>query len=263
MINKYDLSEFDYKSIVDNQHANKKVFKEQTHGSRKKLFVYNQLIASHVQSTAVDVGHITRQQFASFLGTFSRGLYKTIVNNEDLLNLHIQFKGFSRNKNHQLWTALPVNQLFYNIDLSSAYWQIAFRLGYITEKHFIKYLSDDRYKSAKRLCISFLARPNKMVYHRPDGQVTTIHCDMTPLKQVYNNIRNELYTVIQSISETTEYLEYNIDGITVLPVDLKKVSDYFHSLNLKYKTTICCKLNESSYSYGSKQMTFKRKLNKH
>jgi hypothetical protein len=256
-LNKMNMDAAEYSFLLSIQQKNQKVFSEQQIGGRKRLYIGEKMVGSTV-SGFVDLEELSSGQFASFLGMFNRNLYAQIAKN-DLLGLKVNFKGVSRSKNHKLYDSLPEMSIFHNIDLKSAYWQIARRLKYISEPTYLKYIHKDQYKSVKRLCISFLARPNKMTYHTADGYINTIHCDISMLKNVYENIRNELYRIINGIADKVEHIEYNIDGITVLTKDKQKVKDYFDNLNLEYKINFCVKLNEFQYQSGSKIKNFRRR----
>lgn len=257
--NKMNLDSNEYLMLRSIQFENQKQFAEQQIGGRKKLYVNNHLIGSTVNGY-VDLQDLTSRQFAAFLGMFNRGLYSQIRKN-DLLNLKVNFKGVSRSKNHKGYERLPVGSIFYNIDLNSAYWQIAHKLGYISDNVFNKYQFDDKYKSVKRLCVSFLSRPNKKTYHQLDGTAFTVHCDTSILKQVYDNIRSELYRTINDIADQVDYIEYNIDGISILPEDKQLVKQYFNDLGLLYSTKLCVKLDEYKYKSGIKVKNWKRKIN--
>jgi len=255
----FDISLEDYTIKKEIQEKNQTSFKEQFHGARRKLIVYDRTICSHVASAGIELGQLTKQQFASFLGLFSKQLYKSFKIHPELYYLEVKFTGFAKNKNYQLYSDLKENQIFWNIDLSSAYFQIAYRLGYINQKFFDKYIGQNKYKSVKRLCISFLGRANKMVYNQ-NGSKHEISCDNRILRQVYANIRNELYCIIKNISEHTEYIEYNIDGITILPADKKLVKDYFSSLGLTFVSTMCTKISDSQYKHGTQIKNFRKPL---
>lgn len=247
----------EYSFLRSIQQKNNKFFSEQQIGGRKKLFIGEKMVGSTV-SGFIDLEELSSGQFASFLGMFNRNLYSQI-SKHDLLNLKVNFKGVSRSKNHKVYDQLDQLAMFHNIDLRSAYWQIARRLNYISENIYQKYQHKDEYKSVKRLCISFLARPNKMTYYTPDGLQFTVHCDITMLKNVYDNIRNELYRIINEIADQVEYVEYNIDGITVLSKDKAKVKKYFDDLGLEYKTSLCVKIDDYQYQSGSKIKNFRKK----
>ena len=106
---------------------------------------------------------------------------------------------------------------------------------------------DDDYKEAKRYCISFLARDNQMKYY--DGRkIDIVTCDTSCLYQIYENIRHELYRCIKEVySNTTDWIEFNIDGINVLEKDLNLICDKFKELGLSYKINECVKIDKQEY----------------
>jgi hypothetical protein len=238
---------------VENQNG----YSEQQIGSRKKLFVHNRLVATSSPNNSLDLGGLTKPEFTSFLGLFNRGLYSQFKKFPDLYDQQVDFRGVARHKNRKNFEEIEVGTYFYNVDLSSAYWQILYRLNYTTEKTYDKYMRSKKHKTAKRFCVSFLARANKKTYNFPDGSQVEINCDTTVLRNVYSNVRKELYRLIQeSINGKESYLEFNIDGVTVLESDLKEVKDFFDCQNLIYKTTLCRKLNDRQYLYGNETRNF-------
>lgn len=257
--NSLEVQPEQYEQIRGNQAKNGTSFNEHRYGSRRNLYVKNRLIASTSLTAELDLGELSNSQFVSFLGSFNRQLYAQINANQDLLTLKIDFKQPARDKNLKLWNKIPNGTFFYNIDLSSAYWQIAHRLGYIPTKFYQKYKNLDEYKQAKRYCISFLARTNVMEYtNRP-----SIACDISPLQQVYDNIRNELYLCIQNARKGAEnWLEYNVDGISILAKDIPLVKTNLKNLSLDFKINECLKVSDSEYSYKGKVRKFTRNMAK-
>jgi hypothetical protein len=254
-----EYHEIRYNEIKDRLLKNNREFSEQVFGGRKTIFLNSQMTASMVADAGLVMGDITKRQFMAFLGMFNRVMYQQFKKNKELLSLKIEFKGVSRKKNNLLWDRMNYGTMFYNLDLSSAYWQIAYRLGYITEKVYLNYIDKDEYKEVKRYCISFLGRVNKKKYISNTGEEYEIRCDMTPLQTVYDNIRNELYKTINEIAECLpEVLEQNIDGITVLLPDYKKTKELLAQKGLKFKVTQCIKMNDFEYFYGSKPRAFKK-----
>ena len=247
-----------YSRIVSTMMQNDAVFSEHTHGSTKRLLSKNKLIALREGAEGLNLGDLTKQQFISFLGAFSRNLYSQFAKNEHLFTLEIRFEGFSRSKNVEYWEEMKVGQYFYNVDLSSAYWQMAHRLKYISTKMFNTYMDADSYKQAKRYCISFLARGNKMTYYKKGG-IQEIQCDTSILRRAYDNIRHELYNTIQGAIQGKNYMEYNIDGVTINADDLKNVLAYFKSEGLRFKVTQCQKVSETQYLYRNTLRNFKPK----
>lgn len=265
-LTRFDVPETEYRKIVAMQDQNKTLYIEQTFGSRKKLFVEGNLIATTASNSNLDLGELSQQQFYSFLGAFNRTLYKQFHTYPELFNLRVSFKGVARSKNIQVWNTMKTGMYFYNVDLSSAYWQMAYKLGYISKKLFDAFMNVDTYKEAKRYCISFLARSCKTTYRMLDtGQNVkqfTVVCDTQPLRQVYDNIRNKLYETIQEgISGIDDHVEYNIDGVSVLAKDLDVVRSRFREMGLTYKTTECRKVSDFEYTYGCKLRNFKKAIN--
>ncbi len=256
---KLECDVLQYSELQDIQINNNSITKEQFIGSRKKLYSNNEMIATMSMYNGLQLGGISKSQFNSFLGSFNKQLYKQFLNNNDLYEIDIPFEGASRDKNYEFYDTLSDGQYFYNIDLKSAYWQIAHKLGYLNDKMFHRYFMSDEYKMAKRLCISFLARKNKMVYYKNKSKAT-IQCNTGVFQKVYDNIRHCLYsTMVDSIKDDTEWLEYNIDGVTVTAKDVKQIQDYFNELDLKFKITECRKIDRSDYFYGTTKRKFKNR----
>ena len=257
---KLECNNEEYDKLQNVQFLNKNFVTEQYIGSRKKLFSNNKMIATVSAYNNLEIGGITKTQFNSFLGTFNKQLYKQFSKDPSLYDLKIDFKGVSREKNIEQWELLKEGDYFYNLDLRSAYWQVAHKLGYLNDKMFETYMPTDEYKMAKRVCISFLARKNYMLYHPANEDSFKIQCDTGVLTQVYKNIRHYLYrTMTSCISDDLKWLEYNIDGITVTSEYLLQIGKYFQDLNLKYKINECRKLNDKEYLYGGKQRKFKNR----
>lgn len=256
---KFEVEQKAYEKIKDVQITNGNVIREHYIGSRKKLYSFEYLIATTANNSQLELGGITIKQFNAFIGMFNRNLYSNFAKNQDLYYLNIVYKGLSKEKNIELWDSLDEGQVFYNIDLSSAYWQIAHRLGYISDNLFNEYIYQDEFKQVKRYCVSFLARKNYMIYKTSDYELKIV-CDTGVLQQVYSNIRNELYNVIHKVIENCDtWLEYNIDGVLIMNDHVQVVKDVFTKNNLVFKITQCKKLNDKEYLYGSKPRRFKNK----
>jgi hypothetical protein len=232
---------------------------EHTIGSRRKLIVGGKIRASHMRSEMLDLGGITHKQFSTFLGSFSKQLYKSFAEKECLYNLKINFKDVSKRKNFKKWDSMSVGAVFYCVDLKSAYWQIARKLEYIDDDFYKLYLRNDTYKRAKRYCVSFLARKNKMHY-TIDELHYDVNCEDEVFRNVYKNIRNELYNSITKVVPLcSDFIEYNIDGISVLANDVDIVTDAFIKAGLDYKITRCVKINDETYTHGCGSKNFKIK----
>jgi hypothetical protein len=254
--NKKSVKSDDYTELLSIQIKNKAPLKQQTIGSRKILYSHNRMLISTIRSQNLPLGDLPEKMFYSFLGGFSKHLYRQFKINESLYDLKIDFKGISKRKNYEFWDSMEVGKHFYNLDLSSAYWQMANKLGYINDKLFEEYQEADSYKQAKRYCISFLGRDNSMEYFN-EGESYKIKCDTDLFKNVYKNIRNNLYLCIQkSMEGISNYVEYNIDGVSVLAKDVDIVKANMLAMGLKFKLTKCRKLSEKEYLYDCKVRKF-------
>lgn len=230
---------------------------EQNYGSRKILYGNNQVCGyakmDHYLSFSEE---LDPKKFYVFLAAFKRSLYNQFKKNPNLLSLKIDFDQDSRSKNLKSWSKIKNKSKFYNIDISSAYWQMAHKLGYISDSIFCKYLDLDEFKEAKRYCISFLARENYMVYY-DQREIDTIYCDISCMYQVYENIRNQLYLIVHEVKNCTKnWIEYNIDAVSVTENDLDIICKKFESLKIKYKVNECIKIDSNEYFMKGKIRKF-------
>jgi hypothetical protein len=259
---KLEVSEEFYKKIMDIQHKNGSVIREHSLGRRTKMFSDNMFIATKCDSHFLDVGGLSDGKFFSFIGLFNKQLYKQFLLNPNLFFLDVEFQGLSRQKNMDAWDKLHVGDFFYNIDLNSAYWQVANKLGYLNDKMYRKYENLDSYKQVKRYVISFLGRKNKMTYHI-DGETYVIECDSEFLQKIYMNIRFCLYNYITDcIKGLDNWIEFNIDGVVVTNKEVDNAMEYFRSNNLKFKMTECRKMSDTEYLFKNGLRVFKNKLHK-
>jgi hypothetical protein len=97
-----------------------------------------------------------------------------------------------------------------------------------------------------------------MEYVSADGVVTTIKCDTSVLQQVYDNIRNELYKIIQKPFPRfdLEWVSYNIDGVMVTANSVDLLKSAFNEENLGYSITQCRKIDEKHYEYKGETRLF-------
>ena len=251
------VSDEEYIQIKNTQFDNGSIVKEHFKGSRINMFSDNLLIASKCKSANLEKGELSDSKFSAFLGMFNKQLYRQFALNPALFFLEVDFDESSRKKNHETWKSINEGDFFYNIDLSSAYWQIAHKIGYIGDNIFKKYMKLDEYKEVKRYCISFLGRKNKMKYY-VNGTEFEIECDKEFANRVYKNIRYALYNyIVGGVKLTNNWLEYNIDGISVLEHEKDTIINYFKECNLEFKINECIKMSESEYLYKNRLRTFK------
>ena len=247
-----------YNQVLKLQKINNNPFTEHFRGSRKTLIVFGREVVSTVAGgRSLDLGNLSEKQFASFLGTFKKSLYNQFKKNPELINLEIDYSGSSRSKNKKKFNELPLNSIYFNIDIASAYWQMAYRLGYISKKYYEKYLFLDDYKSIKRLCFSFLSRTNYRQYFYND-QAYSISCNNDIEKRVYSNIRKELYKLILGARQIcgSEFIDYNIDAISVTSDKRKEIIKYFAEQGIHVKIFPVEKVSNTQYVLKQALRTF-------
>jgi hypothetical protein len=95
-----------------------------------------------------------------------------------------------------------------------------------------------------------------MIYY--DGrEIDKIECDISSLNNIYMNIRHELYNVINSIKDQFDnWIEYNIDGISVMESDLEKAINLMNQQGLIFKVNQCLKIDKNEYYFKSKIRKF-------
>jgi len=258
---KSEYNEDDYENSILVQKFNKVSFREHFLGSRRKILVRDNMVATTAKKNNLKLGKLPKAKFIAFLGRFNKQLYRRFRTIESLYEIDIQFEGItSRGRNDQLWDTMPVGRYFYNVDLKKAYWQIGYKLGYIDHNLFVEYMDNDLFKPALRYCFSFLARKNYMIYNNQNVK-TEIKCETDVLNKVYENVRKQLYNEIEIARNGCDsVVEWNIDGVSVLAKDLDIVSKRFSNAGLQYKITECRKIDEYTYSSGTKVKNFKRKI---
>lgn len=247
-----------YVQLLNLQKSNCTPYSEHIQGSRRTLIVYNKVVCTTiVGGSFLDIGSISDSQFISFLATFKRGLYAAIKKNPEIAYNKISFKGTSRSKNKAKFDSIPVNDFYWNIDIVSAYWQMGYRLGYVSKTFYTKYMHNPAYKQVKRLAFSFLARTNFRLYVLNDNKYR-IDCDNTIHQTVYDNVRNELYSIISRVVEEAkdDYIDYNIDSVSVTKYKKDQILNYFKGLGIEVKATPVIKISEKEYSHKDRIRKF-------
>jgi hypothetical protein len=98
------------------------------------------------------------------------------------------------------------------------------------------------------------------MFYNIQGNHYEINCEDDILKSLYKNIRNELYnSITKVVSLCSEFIEYNIDGVSIFSKDVDNAIKGFDCLGLDYKITRCVKISEENYKHGCKIKNFKIK----
>lgn len=151
--------------------------------------------------------------------------------------------------NRQLWDEMPVNTEFFLIDANHCYWRVAFILGYISKRLYLKYCDDPDYKTLRNIALAILNTGIKREYYRHGKKIHDIECNISDYRQVYTNIRHYTYNNCGQVRNSIENqcIAYRVDGAYVLPAGLKSAKKVFEKNNLLYKTVKCIKIDENNF----------------
>jgi hypothetical protein len=124
--------------------------------AEKKLLSYKSMpipkLKSDVESKRLDDAEISFQQHVGVYTAFYNEVIKQLTKDDDLMNLKISdplgIHYYSYEKNRNFWRKMDAPCTFYEIDIAKAYFQSAFKLGYISERLYKKYVDKEGYKQA-------------------------------------------------------------------------------------------------------------------
>jgi len=251
-----------------------------TVGSKKQLWIrskfeiknqkgqptgkFNKLICASIagnQQRSMPISDIKSKNIKLFLARFTKEINARIRDESlNLHNLNIIYKGPMAQKNEAFWENIHSQHWLYHIDLLSAYWQMLHQNGYISDKFYLDYINKDKYKHLKRLCVTLKNRSANAYYPYLDNW--SISCNNDMYKQMYDNIRNNIGIIMAGAIKAcnNEYIAYATDGIFVLAPQVDNIKKYFKSLNLAYKTTLCLKNSENTFTFNNKIRYFKKTI---
>lgn len=166
-----------------------------------------------------------------------------------------------RYRNQEVWKTLKPGDRFHALDLNNCWFQMCYRLGYITEDTYSYWKTQREYKNVLRRFMPMLA--STKAYYRYKGK-KIIEKGMDPFslacKALYDNIRAEASKYMEELIEilgNSNVVYANTDEIAVLVGDenaglRKTVADFFKERNLEYKVALCRKIDQDSYQHGEK-----------
>lgn len=238
--------------VVNNRLNGGEYFFEKKFGDTRTLNDGKKDVAFLKRNKNFEKGNLTDRQFANFIANFNKKVYRAFADNNDLYDLKIDYKGQTTNVKREFYRNLK-GKYFYELDIQNAYWKTLHILGYIDKKFYDDYKWLDDYKMAKRLCVSFLAREKKCVYHH-EGNEYTIKCDAEILKQVFTNVQNHCKNFIAEIRDAInqDYYYFTIDSICVTSKNVDKVIEVYKKHGYAHTLTQCVKIDEETYKHGRK-----------
>ena len=267
---RFTYDDFEFGARMKTCYRNANPFCEHIKGQRVKIYRGSHFMMSK-EMTGIDLGGINGRQFSSFLGVFTKNLHKQFESNPSLYDKKITFIGSNKKAYFKsVWDDVEVGDYFFDVDIKNAYWQALRKLGYIDSRLYNRYLEQDEYKKAKRFCVSFLKRTNKVNYYYPmverpqsksDYGVYTINCDNTLYSKIFANVCNEVYNTIYYAMkdvDSDKIISYNTDNVVVIGKEnVDKIKRAFNKFGYLYKNSICKKISESEYTRGGKIRTFR------
>lgn len=207
----------------------------------------------------------TFQKNMGVITSFRNSVNKSILKSSKQLKLTIPDKmsliipKFGRNE--EKWQKIEVNGVFYEVDIKKAYYQAAYKLGYITKALWDKNKDRDEVKQALRECVTWLATPRKKEYYNVSGvsEAYIIECDTKIYVKVYENIRNILHNSIYDCLESIkwdDFISYTIDSVLVTENDLELVKNTLDQLDWDYKVTKLIKTAKNNYIKNGELRSF-------
>jgi hypothetical protein len=215
----------------------------------------------------LDDAEISFQKHVGVYRKFNNDMIESVVKNDSLMGLQVENRlnihYYSFDKNRALWANLKQGFRFYEIDIAKAYFQSAYRLGYITKKTYNLYSEQDGYKQAMREAITWLGTAYQKQYYNikglPKEECYTIKCDIKANQRIYDNVRNTLHNFIfdaVTLIGWDDFIYYTIDSVAFAPDKLHLVKKLFDDNGWQYKVRECYKLNETTYIKDNQERKF-------
>lgn len=169
--------------------------------------------------------------------------------------------------NKELWNQLPIAERFHAIDINNCWFQMAHRLGYLSEKIYTAWNRQDEYKKVLQRFLPMLSSPQKTFsYERGQLKSKNVDAMSKGYNILYNNVRAEaskiMFKAVEIVGEHNVIFA-NTDEIAILSPFRKDIADYFHSINLYAKLTLCQKQADNLYYYAGAIKNFQPKRLSH
>ena len=152
-----------------------------------------------------------------------------------------------------MYLDLPMGFEFFYVDIKHCYWRIAYLIGVLNKKTYIKYRDSARYKLARNISLSILTSEKSKEYYENGELLLKVTCDNTHYKTIYQNIRYTAYNFSGRVKELLDgrCIGYYVDGFMILPEDFELVRKEMRSAKMYYSLTKCTKIDAKKYMYGS------------
>jgi hypothetical protein len=234
--------------IVLRNLAAKPSYMIQCRGNRKTVFIDHQKIAIYNNGTADEIAN-NRKISKSIMGVVRASMTRYINKNLSSGIVSIDRSAPVIYTDKLLWSSLAVGTAFYLVDARHCYWRIAYILGYISRRTYLKYCENPQYKTLRNIALAILNTSIKREYYYNGVKTHEIHCDISYYQTIYRNIRHFAYNHSGQVRAAIGDLciAYRVDGIYTLPDGLNLTKKLFRTSDLLYKVTTCQKYDDKNY----------------
>jgi hypothetical protein len=255
------ISEKTGEQIVNRKIREKKPFWVMTKGG--KVYIESVVKDRNVRVTNKTWSEIksgVEPKFVWLYNEFMSQIDKFVWDNQFSIGT-IEFDGVRARINKDYYRKLETGSEFFSVDMNSCFWQMAYKLGYIDDLLFNRYMNDSSTKQSKRLCVSLLGRVSSKRYWMPEiNQYNRIVCNEKYYKDIYENVRGLAYLHINNCIDLLEgkYYWSNIDCIAFDVEHYKLISDYFKNEGIRISVNYCKKLDDRTALNGNKIKVIER-----
>lgn len=156
-----------------------------------------------------------------------KGIEQIVAKNTGYLN---NYKLIKKNLNK----TLPL------IDVNHCYWQVAYKLGYITKETYRRF-KKPKYKLMRNMSLASITSPKISEVYILGSMIATFKENKRYEKLIYDNIRSYTFNLFEELFEfiggkKNNVLKYRIDGAVLVNDDvLKKAKMFFEEKGIEYK----------------------------
>ncbi len=234
--------------IVLRNLAAKPSYMIQCRGNRKTVFVDHQKVALFNDGTAEEIAsnrRISKSIMAVVRASITRYINKNLSSGIHVIDRQAPVIYTDK----ILWSSLPIGTAFYLVDARHCYWRIAYILGYISRRTYLKYAENSQYKNLRNISLAILNTSIKREYYDHGQKTHEIYCDISHYQTIYKNIRHFAYNHSGQVRAALGDLciAYRVDGIYTLPDGLNITRKLFRTSDLLYKVTTCQKYDDKNY----------------
>lgn len=161
-------------------------------------------------------------------------------------------------KNEKRWKLVKDGDFFWETDMEHAYFQALHKLGYISDKYYLRYCNLEDYKRAYIYSVSWGKATKNVIEFKKGIKNSDYNVTNDEYGIIYDNVRGFLSHAIDEavIVSGGGFLRSTVDSIMYLPENKDAVLEYFRGRDLKVKHTLCRKLDGKYMFRNGKKVNF-------